>query len=79
MCYSRSESLSRVSGSSTHFSTKVLEETGYDLSNKLRKKDCVEISIKEQSITLYIVGGVPEDYPFETKTRKEISVSSQIN
>lgn len=79
MCYSRSESFCKVFGSPTHFSTKVLEETGYDLSNKLRKKDCVEISIKEQSITLYIVGGVPEDYPFETKTRKEISVSLQID
>lgn len=32
------------------------------------------MSIKEQSISLYIVPGVPEDYPFETKTRKEISV-----
>lgn len=32
------------------------------------------MSIKEQSISLYIVPGVPEDYHFETKTRKEISV-----
>jgi len=32
------------------------------------------MSIKEQLISLYIVAGVPEDYPFKTKTRKEISV-----
>lgn len=30
--------------------------------------------MKEQKISLYVVPGVPEDYPFETKTRKEISV-----
>jgi mRNA-decapping enzyme subunit 2 len=32
------------------------------------------MSIKEQKISLFIVPGVPEDYPFKTKTRKEISV-----
>lgn len=34
----------------------------------------IEMSIKEQKISLYIVAGVSEDYQFETKTRKEISV-----
>ena len=52
----------------------VLEETGYDLDGQIIPEDVIELSIKEQSISLYIVPGVPEDYPFETKTRKEISV-----
>lgn len=52
----------------------VLEETGYDLSSQLRPDDFIEMSIKEQRITLYVVGGVPEDYLFQTRTRKEISV-----
>jgi hypothetical protein len=33
------------------------------------------MEIKEQQISLFVVPGVPEDFPFETKTRKEISVS----
>ena len=32
------------------------------------------MSIKEQKISLYIVAGVPEDFHFQTRTRKEISV-----
>ncbi|OBZ78939.1 mRNA decapping complex subunit 2 [Grifola frondosa] len=51
----------------------VLEETGYDLDGQLVPEDVIEMSIKEQSISLYIVPGVPEDYPFKTRTRKEIS------
>lgn len=52
----------------------VLEETGYDLEGQIVPEDVIELSIKEQSISLYIVPGVPEDYPFKTRTRKEISV-----
>jgi hypothetical protein len=33
------------------------------------------MEIKEQQISLFVVPGIPEDFPFETKTRKEISVS----
>ncbi|KAJ6604641.1 Dcp2, box A domain-containing protein, partial [Mycena vulgaris] len=51
----------------------VLEETGYNLASQINKSDVIEMSIKEQKISLYIVPGVPEDYPFKTKTRKEIS------
>ncbi|KZT65159.1 DCP2-domain-containing protein [Daedalea quercina L-15889] len=51
----------------------VLEETGYDLEGQLVQENVIELSIKEQSISLYIVPGVPEDFPFETRTRKEIS------
>ncbi|KAJ7225523.1 Dcp2, box A domain-containing protein [Mycena pura] len=51
----------------------VLEETGYNLANQINKDDVIEMSIKEQKISLFIVPGIPEDYPFKTKTRKEIS------
>ncbi|KAJ7038213.1 Dcp2, box A domain-containing protein [Mycena alexandri] len=51
----------------------VLEETGYNLASQINKDDVIEMSIKEQKISLYIVAGVSEDYPFKTKTRKEIS------
>ncbi|KAF8898752.1 Dcp2, box A domain-containing protein [Infundibulicybe gibba] len=51
----------------------VLEETGYNLAGQIDPKNVIEMSIKEQKISLYIVPGVPEDYPFKTKTRKEIS------
>ncbi|KAJ6509525.1 Dcp2, box A domain-containing protein [Mycena vitilis] len=51
----------------------VLEETGYNLASQINKDDVIEMSIKEQKISLYIVPGVSEDYPFKTKTRKEIS------
>lgn len=37
--------------------------------------DWLEVMMREQRIRLYIVPGVPEDTLFETKTRKEISVS----
>ncbi|KAI0073140.1 DCP2-domain-containing protein [Panus rudis PR-1116 ss-1] len=51
----------------------VLEETGYDLDGQIDTGNVVEISIKEQSISLFIVPNVPEDFPFKTRTRKEIS------
>ena len=54
----------------------VLEETGYNLAGKLNPEDVIEIVINEQRISLFIVPGVPEDYAFKTKTRKEISVSA---
>lgn len=52
----------------------MLEETGYNLAGLLNPDDVIELSIKEQKISLFIVSGVPEDFPFKTKTRKEISV-----
>ncbi|KIP11937.1 hypothetical protein PHLGIDRAFT_62774 [Phlebiopsis gigantea 11061_1 CR5-6] len=51
----------------------VLEETGYDLSDQIKPDDVVELSIRDQSLSLYIVPNVPEDFQFETRTRKEIS------
>ena len=55
--------------------TQVFEETGYDLTGQINQDHVIEMSIKQQKISLYIVPGVPEDYPFKTRTRKEISVS----
>jgi mRNA-decapping enzyme subunit 2 len=52
----------------------VLEETGYNLAGQINPNNVIEMSIKEQKISLYIVPGVPEDFPFKTRTRKEISV-----
>ncbi|KAF9654354.1 DCP2-domain-containing protein [Thelephora ganbajun] len=51
----------------------VFEETGYDLTGQINQDHVIEMSIKQQKISLYIVPGVPEDYPFKTRTRKEIS------
>ncbi|KAF8846372.1 DCP2-domain-containing protein [Paxillus ammoniavirescens] len=51
----------------------VLEETGYNLAGQINAADVIEMSIKEQLISLFIVPGVPEDFPFKTRTRKEIS------
>ncbi|KAK0478364.1 Dcp2, box A domain-containing protein [Armillaria novae-zelandiae] len=51
----------------------VLEETGYNLAGQVNPDDVIEMTIKEQKIAMYIVPGVPEEYPFKTKTRKEIS------
>ncbi|KAK0208218.1 Dcp2, box A domain-containing protein [Desarmillaria ectypa] len=51
----------------------VLEETGYNLAGQVNPHDVIEMTIKEQKIAMYIVPDVPEDYPFKTKTRKEIS------
>jgi hypothetical protein len=52
----------------------VLEETGYNLASQLNPEDVIEVSIREQKISLYVVANVPEDFEFETRTRKEISV-----
>jgi len=51
----------------------VHEETGYNLAGQIDPDNVIKVSIKDQSISLYIVSGIPEDYPFQTKTRKEIS------
>ncbi|KAH9937712.1 uncharacterized protein B0H18DRAFT_971937 [Fomitopsis serialis] len=42
-----------------------LEETGYDLEGQIDPENVFELSIKEQSISLYIVPGVPEDFPLK--------------
>jgi hypothetical protein len=52
----------------------VLEETGYNLAGQLDPANVIELTIKEQKISLFIVHAIPEDFNFQTKTRKEISV-----
>jgi mRNA-decapping enzyme subunit 2 len=62
-------------GSLSQLLLKVAEETGYNLNGKIDPKHVIEMEIKEQQISLFVVPGIPEDFHFETKTRKEISVS----
>lgn len=57
------------------YTLQVLEETGYNIANQLEPENFIKFTMKdEQQVTLFVVFGVPEDYPFKTKTRKEISV-----
>ncbi|KAF8944347.1 mRNA-decapping enzyme subunit 2 [Haplosporangium gracile] len=51
----------------------VWEETGFDVTEKIRDEDYVEQTIKDQRIRLYIIKSVPENTVFEPQTRKEIS------
>ena len=53
----------------------VYEECGFDITPYLNPSEYVDRVMKEQKIRLYVIHGVPEDTKFETKTRKEISVS----
>lgn len=57
----------------------MLEETGYNLTGKIDPENVIEMSIRDQKIALYVVPGVPEDFPFKTKTRKEISVRITVH
>jgi len=50
----------------------VLEETGYDISEKVDPNVFIEHQLNEQFIRLYIVTGVQENTAFETRTRCEI-------
>lgn len=57
------------------YTLQVLEETGYNIANQLEPENFIKFIMKdEQQVTLFVVFGVSEDYPFKTKTRKEISV-----
>jgi mRNA-decapping enzyme subunit 2 len=51
-----------------------LEETGFDLTGMVGVDDKIDINIREQDMKLYIAPGVPEDFEFAPRTRKEISV-----
>ena len=50
----------------------VLEEVGYDISAQVRPDQYIETQWQQQRIRLYVVVGVPEDFPFATRTKKEI-------
>ncbi|KAK7530864.1 uncharacterized protein J3D65DRAFT_560475, partial [Phyllosticta citribraziliensis] len=56
----------------------VYEETGYDarqdgLVKEESQMKYLDVSMREQHMRLYVFRGVPMDYPFEPRTRKEIS------
>lgn len=50
----------------------VLEETGYDISDKIKDDQYLEIQINDQTIRLYIITGVSKTENFEPRTRREI-------
>jgi ADP-ribose pyrophosphatase YjhB (NUDIX family) len=50
----------------------VEEETGFNCSEHVNPQDYLELSVRQQTIRLYIATGVPEDVNFKTQTRKEI-------
>jgi mRNA-decapping enzyme subunit 2 len=50
----------------------VLEETGYDITDKIREDQFLQISINDQVIRLYIIVGVSKNTQFEPRTRREI-------
>ncbi|XP_057177902.1 m7GpppN-mRNA hydrolase [Triplophysa rosa] len=50
----------------------VLEETGFDIRDRICKKKYIEQRISDQLARLYIIPGVPKDTKFNPKTRKEI-------
>ncbi|XP_041816829.1 m7GpppN-mRNA hydrolase isoform X1 [Chelmon rostratus] len=50
----------------------VLEETGFDIKNRICKDMYIEQKITDQLVRLYIIPGVSKDTKFNPKTRKEI-------
>ncbi|XP_061654806.1 m7GpppN-mRNA hydrolase isoform X1 [Phyllopteryx taeniolatus] len=50
----------------------VLEETGFDIKNRIGKDMYIEQKITDQLVRLYIIPGVSKDTKFNPKTRKEI-------
>lgn len=54
----------------------VLEETGFDIKNRICKDVFIEQKINDQLVRLYIIPGVSKDTKFYPKTRKEIRVGA---
>ncbi|XP_015222375.1 m7GpppN-mRNA hydrolase [Lepisosteus oculatus] len=50
----------------------VLEETGFDIRDRICKDTFIEQRITDQLARLYIIPGVPKETKFNPKTRKEI-------
>ncbi|XP_076875799.1 m7GpppN-mRNA hydrolase [Brachyhypopomus gauderio] len=50
----------------------VLEETGFDIRDRICKDIFIEQKISDQLARLYIIPGVPKETKFNPKTRKEI-------
>ncbi|KAF8324150.1 DCP2-domain-containing protein [Cantharellus anzutake] len=57
----------------------VMEETGYDISDKINLDAVIRVTVKDQRTSLFVIPNVPEDTVFETKTRKEISKIQWFN
>lgn len=55
-------------------SLQVLEETSFDIRDRIGQKTYIEQKISDQLVRLYIIPGVPKDTKFNPKTRKEIRV-----
>lgn len=51
-----------------------MEETGFDIKNRICKDRYIEQKITDQLVRLYIIPGVSKDTKFNPKTRKEIRV-----
>lgn len=51
----------------------VLEECGFDVSKYLKADEYIDMVMREQTVRLYVVTGVPLETKFEPQTRKEIS------
>ncbi|XP_032835791.2 m7GpppN-mRNA hydrolase isoform X2 [Petromyzon marinus] len=50
----------------------VLEETGFDIRDRIDLREFIELRVNEQLVRLYIIPGVPRDTAFTPRTRKEI-------
>uniref|UniRef100_A0A4W5JYQ8 m7GpppN-mRNA hydrolase n=1 Tax=Hucho hucho TaxID=62062 RepID=A0A4W5JYQ8_9TELE len=50
----------------------VMEETGFDIKDRICKDTYIEQKITDQLARLYIIPGVPKETKFNPKTRKEI-------
>ncbi|XP_056393435.1 m7GpppN-mRNA hydrolase isoform X2 [Hyla sarda] len=50
----------------------VLEETGFDIKDRMCNNDYIELRINDQLARLYIIPGVSKDTKFNPKTRREI-------
>lgn len=51
----------------------VLEETGLDVGKGLDERSAIELMNDAQATTMFVVTGVPLDFPFAPQVRKEIS------
>jgi len=49
-----------------------LEECGYDPSSKIREDDSFFVVQNSKHMKVYVVRGVPEDFPFRPQVRKEV-------
>ncbi|XP_078476618.1 m7GpppN-mRNA hydrolase isoform X1 [Lampetra fluviatilis] len=50
----------------------VLEETDFDIRDRIDLREFIELRVNEQLVRLYIIPGVPRDTVFTPRTRKEI-------